>query len=292
MRKRFNKKQMYEYAREKGIKGPWQAVWSQFGGLFFTLFEGKLAVIKFSSSPYVYLKVGEEFILLGKEDGEDGEIILEYPEVFGRGYYVGEVELPTKMVLSEKKEGGVVGTVWRREKKTNGALGKLGFVPYREWTEWVGEKRKFQVDLSSYRRFEVRGREWEEIFNKWESKKKDIEEEFYYRVGLRYAEKFPPRRRLSPEEWREYCIILGQHFYWLERQREEKEVGELRKIVWGREEEDEIDLPWYGFSILTGDDSVIRGPLSLLGLLKFFAGDITGVLERYISKFSIPTPIL
>ncbi|MEM1913692.1 MAG: hypothetical protein QW067_11175, partial [Thermofilaceae archaeon] len=91
-RRRFSKEDLYQYALARGILGSWQDKWSLVGCLFFTLFEGGVALIDFpqSSSPNVYVKAGEEFIYVGRVG--DGEVKVEYDErLFGEGTHVGLV---------------------------------------------------------------------------------------------------------------------------------------------------------------------------------------------------------
>ncbi|MEM0326925.1 MAG: hypothetical protein QW733_07855 [Desulfurococcaceae archaeon] len=296
MLKYFTKEQLYVHADEKGVKGSWQDKWGYFGCLFFTLFEGGVALIDFpqSSSPNVYVKVGEEFFLVGNLN-QQGDVEITYQEeLFGKGEVIGYVELPSIIEVRSVEEGGkgIVGTEWLKKRENNGMLGKEKFIPYKEWERWEGKKVKFRIDLRKYKRYEVRGENWERMFEIWEEKRKDSEAEFFFRIGLKYADRFPPRRKLGAKEWREYVIMLGEHFHWLERIREEKEDRELRKLVWGRDEIEENE--WEGLSIYVPPISFvgISGPISLDGLLRFIQGDMSGVLERYISKYTVPIPCL
>lgn len=286
MRRRFSKDYLYQCAFERG---PWQEKWSKVGRLFFSFFGEGVAAISFPKSPSdsVYLKVGEEFIYLGRFN-EHGEVEVYWDDILGRGNFVGWVELPTVLEVSES-EKGIVGTEWRRVVRNNGALGKEGFIRYREWSEWEGRKVRFKIRLKGYRKYEVRGELWEKIFEEWEEKRRELMEEFFFKEGLPLAERFPPKRKLSPREWREYVVLLGEHSFFKRRMREIEEEREIKRLVWGREEE-RMDDEWWGFSIV--DSENIVGPISVIGLLRFIAGDLEGVLDRRISEHSIPIPAL
>lgn len=285
-RKYFSKQELYEE-----FVGAWQDKWAAVGRWFFVVSEWGVSVLNFpQGASYAYVKSGDKFKQIGRVTEEGIEI--DYDEyLFGRGLYVGEVELPTKLEVLEVVEGkGIVGSRWEKRKVDNGMLGRLGFVKYEEGEEWKKEKRRYKIDLKSYRKFEVRGGEWEQVFELWEKKREELMREFYFRVGIGMAEKYPPRRKLAPSEWKEYVALLGQHVYWMEKMRDVQYEKEIRKMVWGSSGEYDYD-EWEGFSF-TDFSASIAGPISYLGLFRILMGDLSGALERYASKYTIPTPCL
>lgn len=292
-KKYFTKEQLYQYALEKGIKGSWQDKWSQFGRFFFSMQDWGISVISFPQSKGAsYIKAGDLFIYVG-DIGENGEIKVNYDErVFGEGHLVGVVEMPTLIEVVEvgREEKGVVGTIWQKRVRDNGLLAREGFISYKEETVWEGTRKKFGIKLRDYRRFEVRGEKWAGIFEQWEKKREEIRKEFFFKEGLPLAKRFPPKRKLSLDEWWEYTILLGEHAYWLREQKEMEEEKEMKRLIWGQEELNESE--WDGFFVVHSDSDSILGPLSLNGFFRFLAGDLEGVLERYVSKYSIPTPVL
>lgn len=289
MRRRFSKEYLYQHAL---ALGSWQDKWSYFGCLFFTVGDWGISVISFPQSKGAsYIKAGDLFIYVG-DIGENGEIKVNYDErVFGEGHLVGVVEMPTLIEVVEvgREEKGFVGTIWQKRVRDNGLLAREGFISYKEETVWEGAKRKFRIKLRGYKRYEVRGEEWARIFEQWEKKREELREEFFFKEGLPLAERFPPRRKLNSREWREYVVLLGEHLFFKRRMREIEEEREIKRLVWGREEEKEDE--WEGFSFVDSDDSTV-GPLSIMGFFRFVAGDLRGVLERYVSEYAIPTPIL
>lgn len=291
-RRRFSKEDLHQYALARGILGSWQDKWSYFGRIFFTVGDWGISVISFPQSKGAsYIKVGDLFIYVG-DIGENGEIKVNYDErVFGEGHLVGVVEMPTLIEVVEvgREEKGFVGTIWQKRVRDNGLLAREGFIRYKEETVWEGTKRKFRIRLRGYKKYEVRGELWEKIFEEWEKKRGELRREFFFKEGLPLAERFPPKRKLSPSEWREYVILLGEHFFFKRRMREIEEEREIKRLVWGREEE-RMDDEWWGFSIV--DSENIVGPISVIGLLRFIAGDLEGALDRRISEHSIPIPAL
>lgn len=288
--RRFTKQELYE----KTPSGSWQDKWSQIGHIFLTLQEWGVAVLTFPSSGGIYIKDGEDFIFLGRDEDYDGGYKIEYPlEIFGSGYFVGYVSLPTSITVVESSKG-FVGTKWEKRECTC-RLEKEGLVlpSGKEKEEWVGRKVKFEILLRKYKRFAVRGKQWDETFVKWEEKKRQIRMNFFFRVGLQFVDRFPPKRPLAPSEYREYVAMLGEHMWWKRMQEQEREEEELIKNIWGNEN----ILGEYeeGFHLITDDsDYSISGPLDVLAFLRFLASmDSDLVLERKPSPYvTYITPLL
>lgn len=289
--RRFSKQEMHE----KFPYGTWQDKWSQIGHIFVTLQEWGVAVLSFNpSNEGLYLREGDTFLFLGRES-EDGYKI-EYPtEVFGSGDFAGYVYLPTVVTVSTTSTGGFVGTEWEKRVHIS-KLEKEGLVlPSSRKEEWVGRKVKFEILLGKYKRFAVRGKQWDETFVKWEDKKKEIRMDFFFRFGLQFVDRFPPTRVLSPKEYREYCSLIGEHMWWKKMQEREREEKELIKNIWGKYEENILgEYEEEGFHLITDDsDYSISGPLDVLAFLRFLASmDSDLVLERRPSPYIIPTPLL
>lgn len=288
--RRFTKQQLYE----KFPYGTWQEKWSRIGHIFVTLQEWGVAVLTFPSSGGIYIKDGEDFIFLGRDEDYDGGYKIEYPEIFGSGYFVGYVSLPTSITVVESSKG-FVGTKWEKRECTC-RLEKEGLVlPSRkEKEEWVGRKVKFEILLGKYKRFAVRGKQWEETFVRWEEKKKQIRMDFFFRFGLQFVDRFPPRRHLAPSEYREYVAMLGEHMWWKKMQEQEREEEELIKNIWGKYENILGEYEEEGFHLIDPvETDEINGPIEVLAFLKFLSsGNPFFVLNRRPSPYIIPPPLL
>lgn len=288
-RKTFTKEELYATTSN----GRWQDKWAETARLYITLKDWGCSIIRFnseSSPDVVYVRDGDTFTLIG-QSSEDGYKVYYNPSVWGFGRFVGYVTLPTRMLVLEDPKG-FTGTIWKKRKKGHSRLEKEGLLPPQFFTsgdEWVGSKTRFVVRLKGYSRFPVYGKQWEETFVKWEEKKKQVQMDFFFRFGLQFVDRFPPRRHLAPSEYREYVAMLGEHMWWKNIQEQERWEEELIKNIWGKYENILGEYEEEGFHLITDDsDYSISGPLDVLAFLRFLASmDPDLVLERRPSPYII-----